>query len=63
MQGAAEEHQTASEISCAPHCLEANPHLLVSAVHLMRHGLTDMNVYLRKNIYGSPSFKDPMMWV
>ena len=30
-------------------------------LHLVRHGQTEMNVYLGHSPYGSPDFKDPLM--
>ncbi|WIA29844.1 hypothetical protein OEZ86_012314 [Tetradesmus obliquus] len=31
-------------------------------VHLMRHGVTEMNVYLSTNRYGSKGFRDPLLY-
>lgn len=38
-------------------------HALASmqVVHFMRHGITEMNVYLSKNPYKSWGFKDPLL--
>lgn len=38
-------------------------HALASmqVVHFMRHGITEMNVYLSKNPYRSWGFKDPLL--
>ena len=36
---------------------------LTQVVHLMRHGITEMNVHLTKNPYGGKGFKDPLMCV
>jgi broad specificity phosphatase PhoE len=30
-------------------------------LHLVRHGQTEMNVYLGHSPYGSPGFRDPLM--
>ena len=35
------------------------PHQQV--IHLMRHGITEMNVHLTKFPYGSRGFKDPLL--
>jgi hypothetical protein len=32
-------------------------------IHCMRHGLTEMNVYLKQFAYDASTFKDPMMYV
>lgn len=38
--------------------------LLISQVlHLMRHGVTEMNEYLAQHRYDGDDFKDPMMCV
>jgi hypothetical protein len=34
---------------------------LLQIVHLMRHGVTEMNVYLSTNRYGSKGFRDPLL--
>jgi len=34
---------------------------MLQVVHLMRHGVTEMNVYLSTNRYGSKGFRDPML--
>jgi len=31
-------------------------------IHTMRHGTTEMNIYLTKNPYGSMGFKDPLFY-
>jgi hypothetical protein len=36
-------------------------HRLLQIVHLMRHGVTEMNVYLSTNRYGSKGFRDPLL--
>ena len=31
-------------------------------IHLVRHGQTEMNVYLHENHWADPNFKDPLLW-
>ena len=31
-------------------------------IHLVRHGQTEMNVYLHENNWADPNFKDPLLW-
>jgi hypothetical protein len=44
-------------------CSNMKPHCacLLQIVHLMRHGVTEMNVYLSTNRYGSKGFRDPLL--
>eukprot|EP00775_Hariotina_reticulata_P007810 gene7810-8007_t len=35
---------------------------MLQVVHLMRHGVTEMNVYLSTNRYGSKGFRDPLLY-
>jgi hypothetical protein len=35
--------------------------LIPQVMHLMRHGITEMNVHLSRNPYGAKGFKDPLM--
>jgi hypothetical protein len=37
-------------------------HAGLQVIHLMRHGVTEMNVYLAENDHEDPDFMDPLMW-
>ncbi|GIL50444.1 hypothetical protein Vafri_6566 [Volvox africanus] len=41
---------------------EKQPQDAVKTLHLMRHGITEMNEYLALHRYDAEDFKDPMMY-